>query len=59
MPNSKSVLHFLLVDFDGGSCYLLVSCDRGKIKSTSSPTDLNWTGRLGLELGKIVETVFM
>ena len=33
VPNTKSVAHFLLVDFGGG--YLLrVSCDGGKTKST-------------------------
>ena len=36
MPNTKSVEHFLLVDFGGG--YLLsYSCDRGKTESTLSP----------------------
>ena len=31
MPNSKCVVHFLMVDFGGGSCS---SCYRGKTKST-------------------------
>ena len=35
MPNFKSVVHFLLVDFGGGSC-----CDMGKTKSTPSLTKL-------------------
>ena len=49
MPNFKSVVHFLVVDFGEGcrsrsrSC-----CDRGKTKSTPSPFDLDWNG-LGLE----------
>ena len=33
VPNTNSVAHFLLVDFDEG-CYLLVTCDGGKTKST-------------------------
>ena len=41
MPNFKSVVHFLLVDFCEG--YLLVTCDRGKTKSTPSSTDLDCT----------------
>jgi len=39
-PNSKTVVHFVLVDFGGGcSC----CCDRGETKSTPGPT---WTGLL-------------
>ena len=49
MPNFKSVVHFLLVDFGEGCCYLL-SCDGGKTKSTPSPTDLDWTVRLDWSL---------
>ena len=42
MPNFKSVVHFLLVDFGEGYFLLLVvSCDGGKTKSTPSPTDLD------------------
>ena len=50
MPNFKSVVYFLVVDFGGGcsSC----SCDRGKTKSTPSPFDLDWNG-LGLEFDNI------
>ena len=36
MPNFKSVVHFLQVDFGEG---ILVSCDRGKTKSTPSQKD--------------------
>ena len=55
MPNFKSVVLFPLVDFGGG--YLLVvvvvtCCDGGKTKSTPSPTDLDWTLRLGWSLTK-------
>ena len=49
MPNFKSVVHFLLVDF-GGGYLLLVSCDGGKTKSTPCPTDLDWTVRLDWSL---------
>ena len=44
MPNFKSVVHFLLVDFGGGYLLLVVSCDGGKTKSTPSPTGLDCTG---------------
>ena len=39
MPNSTSVYHFLQVDFGEGYLVtdLLVTCDRGKTKSTPSP----------------------
>ena len=48
MPNSKSVVHFLLERF---WCGLLLSCcDGEKTKSTPSPTDLNWTVRLDWSL---------
>ena len=52
MPNLKSVVYFLVVDFGGGcrSCSCS-SCDRGKTKSTPSPFDLDWNG-LGLEFDK-------
>ena len=46
MSYSKSVVHFLLVHFGGGSC---CGCDRWKTKSTPCLTDLNWTVELGLE----------
>ena len=48
MPNTKSVVHFLLVDFGGG--YLVVTCDGGKTKSTPSLTDLDCTVRLDWSL---------
>ena len=50
MPNFKSVVYFLVVDFGGGcrSCCCSCSCDRGKTKSTPCPFDLDWNG-LGLE----------
>ena len=39
VPNSKSVVHFVLVDFGGGSsCSCSSCCDRGKTKSTPGPT---------------------
>ena len=44
VPNSKSVVHFLLVDFGGGSCYCSCSCsccDRRKTKSNPCPTHLD------------------
>ena len=50
MPDLKSVVHFLLVDFGGE--YLLVTCDRGKTKSTPSLTDLDCTVRLDWSLTK-------
>ena len=34
------------------TCYLLVTCDRGKTKSTPSPTDLDCTVRLDWSLTK-------
>ena len=40
MPNFKSVVYFLVVDFGGGcrsSSSSSSSCDRGKTKSTPSP----------------------
>ena len=39
MPNTKSVGHFLQVEFGEGYLftYLLVTCDRGKTKLTPSP----------------------
>ena len=46
MPNTKSVVHFLLVDFGEGYLLLLlllVNCDGGKTKSTHNPNDLDWT----------------
>ena len=45
MPNFKSVVYFLVVDFGEGCSR---SCDRGKTKSTPSPFDLDRNG-LGLE----------
>ena len=36
VPNLKSVVHFLLIDFAGGSSSSCSSCDRGKTKSTPS-----------------------
>ena len=49
VPNSKSVVHFVLVDFgEGCSCSCSCSCcDRGKTKSTPCPT---WTELLSLDL---------
>ena len=52
MPNFKSVVHFLLVDFGEGCYLLLVSWDGGKTKSTPSPTDFDWTVRLDWSLTK-------
>ena len=54
MPNFKSVVYFLVVDFGGGcsSSSSSCSCDRGKTKSTPSPFDLDWNG-LGLEFDNI------
>ena len=52
MPNFKSVVYFLVVDFGGGcsssSSCCCSCCDRGKTKSTPRPFDLDWNG-LGLE----------
>ena len=48
VPNTKSVAHCLLVDFGEG--YLVTCCDRGKTKSTPSPTDLDCTVRLDWSL---------
>ena len=42
MPNFKSVVYFLVVDFGEGCCRRF--CDRGKTKSTPSPFDLDWNG---------------
>ena len=47
VPNSKFVVHYLLVDFGGGS-FSSCSCDKGKTKSTPCPFGLDWNG-LGLE----------
>ena len=52
MPNFKSVVYFLVVDF-GGGCSCSCSCDRGKTKSTPCPFDLDLNG-LGLEFDKSV-----
>ena len=63
MPNFKSVVYFLVVDF-GGGCSSLSSrssrscCDRGKTKSTPSPFDLNWNG-LGLEFDNISNNILI
>ena len=50
VPNSKSVFHFVLVDFgEGSSCSCCCCCcDRGKTKSTPCPTmtellSLDWS----------------
>ena len=51
MPNIRSVVHFLVVDFGGGCRRSSCSCDRGKTKSTPCPLDLDWNG-LGLEFDK-------
>ena len=55
MPNYKSVVHFLQVDF-GEGCVT-----GGKTKSTPSLTDLDWTFRLdwsltiaGISINKII-----
>ena len=50
MPNFKSVVYFLVVDF-GEGCSRSSSWDRGKTKSTPSPFDLDWNG-LGLKFDK-------
>ena len=60
VPNSKSVVHFLLIDFGGGSscscsCSCCSCCDRGKTKSTPCPCDLDWNV-LGLEFDNRRET---
>ena len=47
MPNFKSVVYFLVVDF-GEGCSSRSCCDRGKTKSTPCPFNLDWDG-LGLE----------
>ena len=41
MPNFKSVVYFLVVDFGGGRRSSSSSCDRGKTKSTPSSIDLD------------------
>ena len=42
VPNSKSVVLFVLVDFGGGSSSsCCCCCDRGKTKSTPCPFDLD------------------
>ena len=46
MPNFKSVVYFLVVDFGGGcssSSSCCSCCDRGKTKSTPGPFGLEWT----------------
>ena len=53
MPNFKSVVFFLVVDFGGGCRRCSSCCDRGKTKSTPSPLDLDWNG-LGLEFDNIL-----
>ena len=52
MPNFKSVVHFLLVDFGRVKLLVVLTCDGGKTKSTPSPTDLDWTVRLDWSLTK-------
>ena len=55
MPNFKSVVHFLLVDFGGG--YLLVvtcCCDGGK---TPSPDRLGLYCQTGLEFDNKLDQV--
>ena len=56
MPNFKSVVYFLVVDFGGGCCSRRSSCDRGKTKSTPCPFDLDWNG-LGLEFAKNINKI--
>ena len=52
MPNFKSVVYFLLVDFGGGRRRRSSCCyDRGKTKSTPCPFNLDWN-KLGLEYDK-------
>ena len=49
MPNFKSVVYLLLVDFGEGYLLLdsyLLTCDGGKTKSTPSPTDFDCTVKL-------------
>ena len=55
MPNFKSAVYFLVVDFDGGCSRRSSCCDRGKTLSTPSPFDLDWNG-LGLEFDKNVKS---
>ena len=65
MPNFKSVVLFLLVDFGEGylllvvTCYLLIvtCCDGGKTKSTPSPTDLDCTVRQDWSLTKSLKNI--
>ena len=52
MPNFKSVVHFLLVDFGEG--YLLVVVTGGKQSQLLVPTDLDWTVRLDWSLTKSI-----
>ena len=56
MPNFKSVVYFLVVDFGGGCSCCSCCCDRGKTKSTPCPFDLDWN-RLGLEFDNKANSV--
>ena len=49
MPNFKSVVHFLLVDF-GEGYLLVVVVTGGKQSQLLVPTDLDWTVRLDWSL---------
>ena len=59
VPNTKSVAHFLVVDFGEGCCCYLVSCDGGETKSTPSPTVLDCTVRLDWSLTKRTRTAII
>ena len=53
MPNFKSVVHFLLVDYGEGYLLLLVSCDGGEKSQLLVPTDLRLDCQTGLKFDKI------
>ena len=58
VPNFKSAVQFLLVDFGEGYLLVVVSCcDGGKTKSTPSPSDLDSTVRLDWSLTKIPQSM--
>ena len=52
MPNFKSVVHFLLVDFVGGYFLLVIVVTGGKKSQLLVPTDLDCTVRLDWSLTK-------
>ena len=58
MPNYQSVVHSLLVDFGGGYLLLtsyLVTCDRGKTKSTPTPSNCSSVGFASSEWSLTIE----